>query len=140
MYPDTSSDKDLMIRKAIVAFNESDFARLLGMNVVEAHDGFSRVIMDCAGKMNPHNVAHGGAIFALADHAFGIAANCSGVDRVAVSVHIQYIAPASGSLTAVAERVADNGKYSTFHVKVSEAERLIAEFDGVALQVGPDRQ
>ena len=143
MSPSTGSNEALRIRKAILAFNESDFARLLSMNVVEAHDGFARVTMDCSGKMNPHKVAHGGAIFSLADHAFGIAANCNGVDRVAVSVHIQYISPATGSLTAVAERVAervaDNGKYSTFRVKVSEAERLIAEFNGVALQVNRER-
>jgi acyl-CoA thioesterase len=87
--------------------------------------------------MNPHAVAHGGAIFALADQAFGIAANCAGVDRVAVSVHIQYIAPATGLLTAIAERVANNGMYSCFRVMVHEGNRVIAEFDGVALEVGP---
>ena len=71
----------------------------------------------------------------LEDQAFGVAANCGGADRVAVSVHIQYIAPASGRLIAIAERVADNGKYSTFRVIVREGERIIAEFDGVALRV-----
>lgn len=71
------------LREAIAAFDESGFARLLGMKVLEAHDGFARVVMDCSGKMTPHRVAHGGAIFSLADHAFGITANCSGADRVA---------------------------------------------------------
>ena len=106
------------------------------MKVVEARDGYAKVVMDCTGKMNPHAVAHGGAIFALADQAFGIAANCAGTDRVAVSVHIQYIAPATGALVAIAEKVADNGMYSTFRVMVYEGERTIAEFNGVALQVG----
>ena len=45
-----------------------------------------------------------GAIFSLADHAFGVAANCGGIDRVAVSVHIQYLVPATGDLVAVANR------------------------------------
>jgi len=120
----------------IAAFDDSEFARLLGMKIVEARDGYANVVMDCTGKMNPHAVAHGGAIFALADQAFGIAANCAGTARVAVSVHIQYIAPATGPLTAVAERVADNGMYSTFRVMVYESGRAIAEFDGVALDVG----
>ncbi len=119
----------------IAAFNDSPFARLLNMTITEAHDGYARVVMDCVHTLNPHDVAHGGAIFALADQAFGIAANCGTVDRVAVSVHIQYIAPATGTLVAVAERVADNGRYSTFRVMVYEGERIIAEFDGVALQV-----
>ncbi|MDO9323766.1 MAG: hotdog fold thioesterase [Methanoregula sp.] len=121
----------------ITAFNESPFARLLNMIITEAQDGYARVVMDCGQTLNPHAVIHGGAIFALADQAFGIAANCSDCDRVAVSVHIQYIAPATGSLVAIANRVADNGRYSTFRVMVREGERIIAEFDGVALQVRP---
>jgi len=119
----------------ISAFNHSEFARLLGMEITEAHDGYARVVMDCTGKNNPRGVAHGGAIFALADHAFGIAANCDAAARVAISTHIHYIAPATGSLVAIAHRVADNGRYSTFRVMVYEEERIIAEFDGVAIQV-----
>jgi acyl-CoA thioesterase len=119
----------------IFAFNHSEFARLLGIEITEAYDGYARVVMDCTGKKNPRGVAHGGAIFALADQAFGIAANCDAATRVAVSIHIQYIAPATGSLVAIAHRVADNGRYSTFRVMVYEEERIIAEFDGVAIQV-----
>ena len=119
----------------ITAFNHSEFARLLGMEITEAFDGYARVVMDCTGKNNPRGVAHGGAIFALADQAFGIAANCGAANCVAVSIHIQYITPASGSLVAVAHRVAENGRYSTFRVMVHEEERIIAEFDGVAIRI-----
>jgi acyl-CoA thioesterase len=121
----------------IEAFNQSPFAQLLKMTITGAHDGYARVVMDCCNTLNPHDVAHGGAIFALADQAFGIAANCGNADRVAVSVHIQFIAPATGSLVAIANRVADNGRYSTFRVMVYEGERIIAEFDGVAIQNNP---
>ncbi|HVN73613.1 MAG TPA: hotdog fold thioesterase [Methanoregula sp.] len=121
----------------IAAFDDSGYARLLGMRIIEARDGHAKVAMGAEGMLNPHGVFHGGAIFSLADHAFGIAANCGVADRVAVSVHIQYIAPATGPLTAVAEKVADNGRYSTFRVMVHEGTRVIAEFDGVALRVDP---
>jgi len=114
-------------------FNQSEFATLLGMEITEAYDGYARVIMDCTGKKNPRGVAHGGAVFALADQAFGIAANCGAATRVAVSIHIQYLSPATGSLVAIAHRVADNGTYSTFRVLVYEEERIIATFDGVAI-------
>jgi acyl-CoA thioesterase len=118
----------------ISEFNQSEFARLLGMEITEAHDGYARVIMDCKGKNNPRGVAHGGAVFALADQAFGIAANCGGgAPRVAVSIHIQYLAPATGTLVAIARLVEDNGIYSTFQVMVYEGERIIATFDGVAI-------
>jgi acyl-CoA thioesterase len=119
----------------ISAFNHSEFAQLLGMEITDAHDGYARVLMDCSGKNNSRGVAHGGAIFALADQAFGIAANCGTAVCVAVSIHIQYISPATGSLMAVANRVADNGRYSTFRVMVYEEKRIIAEFDGVAIKV-----
>ncbi len=41
----------------ISAFNHSEFAQLLGMEITEAHDGYARVIMDCTGKNNPRGVA-----------------------------------------------------------------------------------
>jgi acyl-CoA thioesterase len=125
----------LAISEQIRIFNSSEFARLLGMEILEASEGYSRVTMDCAGKMNPGGVAHGGAIFSLADHAFGIAANCCRTHRVAVSVSIQYIAPAKGKLVAVARRVADNGTCDTYRVMVHEGERPVAEFTGVAFKV-----
>lgn len=124
-----------MIKTQVQEFNRSEFARLLGMEIAEAREGYSRVTMDCAGKLNPSGVAHGGAIFSLADQAFGIAANCCGVHRVAVSVHIQYLVPATGALVAVAERVEDNGSCDTYRVMVYEGERVVAEFTGVAFRV-----
>ena len=126
---------DGIVRERITAFDSSDFARLLGMEIVEARDGFARVIMPSAKKKNPHGVIHGGAIFSLADQAFGMAANAGTVQRVAVSVHIQYFAPASGDLEAVAELVAEQGRFSTYRVMVYEGDRAIAEFDGVGIRV-----
>ena len=130
-------DEDATIHEYVTAFNRSEFAILLGMRVLEAHDGCARVEMDCTGKMNPDGVAHGGAVFSLADQAFGIAANCTGVHRVAVSVHIQYLAPATGALVAIAQRVSDNGRCDTYRVVISESARMIATFDGVAFRISP---
>jgi acyl-CoA thioesterase len=126
---------DSAVKTQVEAFDRSAFALLLGMQVTEARDGYARVTMPCADKNNAHGVAHGGAIFSLADHAFGVAANCGGIDRVAVSVHIQYLVPAKGDLVAVANRVADNGKYSTYRVIVYDGERMVATFDGISLRV-----
>lgn len=132
--PDTIPENST-IQAKIREFNDSEFARLLGMIIEEAHDGYSRVVMDCCGKANPSGVIHGGAIAALADQAFGIAENCAGIHRVAVSIHIQYLVPATGRLVAVAERVKDNGSCDTCRVMVYSGERTIAEFTGVAFRV-----
>lgn len=123
------------VQDRIAAFDDSDFARLLDLKVIEARDGYARVLMPCLNKNNPNGVIHGGAIFSLADHAFGMAANSGTIHRVAVSIHIQYIAPATGDLEAIAERVAEHGRYSTFRVMVFERDRPVAEFDGVAIRM-----
>jgi acyl-CoA thioesterase len=133
LIPGTVPDSTVMMQ--IEEFDTSTFALLLGMKIVEARDGYARVTMPCTDKNNAHGAAHGGAIFSLADHAFGIASNCDGIDRVAVSVHIQYLVPAKGDLVAVANRVAENGKYSTYRVMVYDGDRTVAAFDGVAIMV-----
>ena len=125
------------VREYIAAFNQSEFAVLLGMHIVDAHDGYAKVEMDCTGKCNPNSVAHGGAIFSLADQAFGIAANCTGISRVAISVHIQYLAPATGSLVAIGHRVSDNGSCDTYRVLVYAGTHVVATFDGVAFRITP---
>jgi acyl-CoA thioesterase len=123
------------VREQVAAFEDNAFARLLGMHIIEARDGYARVEMDCAGKLNPHGIAHGGAIFSLADHAFGIASNCGKYHHTAVSVYIQYLLPAKGRLVAVAERIAVNETCDTFRVTVFEGDRIVAIFDGVAFRL-----
>jgi len=126
-----------LLRQRMSEFDNSEFARLLGLTVLEANNGYARVVMPASDKKNPNGILHGGAVFTLADHAFGIAANTGSIRRVAVSVSIQFIAPASGDLEAVAERVGESGRYSTYRVLVYESTRLIAACDGVAIQVSP---
>jgi len=135
MTPAPPRPEDLNTSECVRVFNESGFARLLGMVITEARDGYARVTMDCAGKMNPSGVAHGGAIFTIADQAFGIASNCAGVHRTAVSVSILYLVPAKGTLVAIAERVGNNGTCDTYRVMVYDADRPVAEFTGVSFRV-----
>lgn len=116
-------------------FDTCAFSRLLGMRIVETWDGGARVVMDAGGKENAMGVAHGGAIFSLADQAFGIAANQGGSPHVAVSVHISYLAPARGRLEAVARRVSQTGDRVLYAIRVTEGDRLVAEFEGLAWKV-----
>lgn len=123
------------VRARAAFFSSCEFAQALGLTVAEARDGFARILMTAEGKRNPHGVIHGGAIFTLADQAFAVAANAGGRDRVAVSATIQFIAPASGNLEAVAAFTGRSGNYWTYRIIVSEGERLVAVFDGTAIQV-----
>ena len=116
----------------ILALGACPYARLLGMEILEARPGFARVAMDTAGKENFLGVAHGGAVFSLADQAFAAAANRGEILQVAVSVHIHYLTPAKGRLEAVARLVAETGRTSHILVEVKSGERVVATFEGVA--------
>lgn len=120
--------------EAAARFDRCECARLLGLEVVAAWPGGARVRMGSRGKANPDGVIHGGAIFALADHAFGLAANSGATRQVAVSASISYLTPARGPLEAVAARVAEAGGHSLFHVRVYEGERLVATFEGIGIR------
>ncbi len=131
-------DPDLF-SKQVSLFNSCDFARLLGMEIIEASPGFARVVMDPAGKGNPNGVLHGGAVFAVADQAFGIAANMEEFPEVAVSACIWFLAPASGRLEAVAERISESWDHSLYRVRVFAGKRLVATFEGVGIKNSRDR-
>ena len=122
------------VEERIASFDSSEFAQLLGMKVLELREGYARVMMSSLQKKNPNGVVHGGAIFSLADHAFAIAANAARTDRVAGSIHIQFIAPAHGDLTALSEIVGERGRYSTYRTMVYEKDRAVAQCDGVAIR------
>ena len=116
----------------IQALGACPFARLLGMEILETWPGGARVVMDTTGKENFLGVAHGGAIFALADQAFAAAANREGILQVAVSVHIQFFSPAKGRLEAIARLIAETDRTSLILVEVKSGERVVATFEGVA--------
>lgn len=118
----------------ITQFNESEFARLLGMEIVEARPGYAKVVMDVTGKRNQQMHAHGGAIFSLADHAFGVAANLGLVEEVALSARISYLSPAKGLLTAIAQCVGETDACSTYSVHVFRDESLVATFEGQGIR------
>jgi len=130
------NDSDMDTKREILeAFNSCEFATLLGMTIADVWDHGVRVTMFTDGKTGPNGVAHGGAVFSLADQAFGIAANMDGDRRVALSVSIQYISPASGHLEAIAERISGNDLYSIYRVTVSAGDRLVAVFEGTGIKV-----
>src|SRR5690606_4936186 len=118
----------------VARFDRCECARLLGIVVRETWPGGARIAMTAEGKRNPNGVVHGGAIFSLADQAFGLAANTGPVHQVAVSATITYLSPAKGDLEAVAEQVSETEQHSLFLVRVYDGKRLVATFDGVGIK------
>jgi acyl-CoA thioesterase len=121
----------LEVQEKLEVFERCEYARLNGIEIVSVDEGVVRVRMRHEGKMNAYGYVHGGAIYAMADHAFGVAANLTEPRQVAISGSIQYLAPAQDDLEAVAVRVDENEYSSVYHVQVFEGQRLIALFQGI---------
>ncbi len=111
------------------------FAQSAGITLIEASQGTAKAEMTLDEKhMNGLGVAHGGAVFTLADLAFAAAANSYGTAAMAINISISYIkAVKSGTLTAIAEEESKNHKLSNYTVRVyDESHEPVALFKGLA--------
>lgn len=83
---------------------DDPFARHLGIELLDLQPGRCRLEMTLQPFMrNFHGLAHGGAIFALADAAFAAASNSHGQAAVALSMTIQYLTTPSPGARLIAE-------------------------------------
>jgi acyl-CoA thioesterase len=86
-----------------------------------------RLKMPLCDKMNSLDFAHGGAVYTIADNAFGFAANMGDVNQIALSGSIIYHRPGQGKeLVAVTSKVSDTNSVSTYNVKVYCDDKHIA--------------
>lgn len=111
------------------------FAQLLGMELTEVEDGRARVRMALRpDHRNGFGIAHGGAVFALADTAFAAASNSHGYGAVSLSATMNYLLPGvEGTLQADAREVSRTKKVSVYEVKVTNEDgEVIAVFQGLA--------
>lgn len=115
-------------------FNSYDlFARNLGMRIVCMDEGYAKAEVELkAEHTNGMGIAHGGALFSLADFAFAAASNSHGWSAVAINVSIAYHqAVQGGKLTAEAKEISRGSKLATYLVSVyDENSELSASFQG----------
>ena len=87
-----------------------------------------------AANLNFNGTCHGGLVFALADTAFGLAANSHGLVAAGIDAHITYQAPArvGDVLLARASEVSRSRRLAVYRVDVRrEADgRAISSFTG----------
>lgn len=73
---------------------QDKFAKLVGTELVELQPGFARATLSITEQLvNFHNMAHGAAIFALADLICEAAGNSLGEPAVAIQTNIHFLAP-----------------------------------------------
>jgi acyl-CoA thioesterase len=113
------------------------FAETLGIQVLEAKEGYAKVSMKVEkNHTNALGFTHGGAIFSLADYAFAQACNFGDNVAVAVQVSINFLKPSveGDVLTAEAMRVSDGKTMSLYHVTVCNQDKQVAFFSGLAFK------
>jgi acyl-CoA thioesterase len=120
---------------AIKRFLENDrFAQHLGIELLEVGPGRAKAAMRITQQhLNGAGIAHGGAIFGVADFAFAAASNSHGTLAVAINASISFVkAEREGVLTAEARETSLNPKIATYAIDVrNEAGDLVASFQGM---------
>ena len=109
------------------------FAKSLGIRLIEARPGYAKAAMDITqNHRNGAGIAHGGAIFSLADLAFAVAANSHGKLSLGVAASIAYVKAGLGStLFAEAREISLGSKLATYVVTISnDNDEVIASMQG----------
>ena len=117
------------------------FRESLGIEVLEAKDGYSKMSLKISKKhTNFVGFTHGGVIFALADCAFAEAVNYGDKRAVAVQVSINFIKPTSEGdvLTAEAMTVSEGRTFTLCRVTVRKGHKEVALFLGLAYKIKLD--
>ncbi|PCH70559.1 MAG: phenylacetic acid degradation protein PaaD [Rhodobacteraceae bacterium] len=92
-----------------------------------------------AEHLNFNGTVHGGAIFSLADSAFGLASNSHGILSAGIDAHMTYQAAALKGevLTATASEVSRSRKIAVYRIEVTnQAGEIVAGFTGTVYRTG----
>lgn len=115
--------------------HEADaFMRQCGVQLVAVAEGQATLRMTVGpAHLNFHGACHGGALFTLADGAFGLASNSHGVFAAGIDTHIAYhVAAREGDvLLARATEISRGRRVATYRVDVERDDGTrIASFTG----------
>lgn len=114
--------------------SQDAFSEWLGIEILECEIGRCKLGMTIRKEMlNSMNKAHGGISYALADTAFGFAANTHGKYAVSIETSINHIEALNEDDYLVAESVIEkvNTKLGFNIVEVKRGDELVALFKGV---------
>ncbi len=110
------------------------YAELTGIKLLEVSEGRARAMLEINEKhLNGFGTVHGGAIFTLADFAFGAASNSHGTAAVAINSSISFFkAVSAGILYAEAKEISFHYKLASYAIDITnEKNELIASFQGM---------
>ena len=135
----TTEAQTLAERCAQAMYARDRASQTAGMAIDAVAPGYARVSMTLLPQMvNGHHIAHGGAIFALADSSFAFACNSRNVASVAQHCSITYVSPGREGEKLVAECREMNltGRFGVYDVTITGGDgRVIAMFRGHSASV-----
>jgi acyl-CoA thioesterase len=112
--------------------SEDTFARLIRMELIEVQPGYARSAISISNEtVNIHKMAHGGAIFSVADQACEAAGNSFGEAAVALQHNIHFLAAGkSGDLLEATAKVTHRSN------RIGLIEFEVRNHEGLLLAIG----
>jgi acyl-CoA thioesterase len=131
----TAAERQAQARRQLQRLAAADaLARALESRFVDGGAGHATVAMTVGRQhLNFNGTCHGGAIFALADAAFGLASNSHGVVAAGIDAHITYQSAANlgDELVARATEVSRSRKLAVYRIDVTRSDdAMISSFTG----------
>lgn len=114
--------------------SQDPFSKWLGIEILEVKEGYCKLGMHIKPEMlNSMQNAHGGIAYALADTAFGFAANTHGRFAVSIETSINHIEVVHEGDYLVAETQLDlaKNKLGFNYVNITCDDKIVAIFKGV---------
>ena len=114
-----------MLEKVKKLIQQNDrFGKLLGVEILEVAEGRAITQLKVADEhLNAADVAHGGAVFSLADIALAVASNSYGTIALLTNGSITFLGATKvgDTLTARAEEVGGSRKLGHYRVEISNS-------------------
>lgn len=112
-------------------FSPPPIWNLLGIEVVEMRDGYSRLIMPFSEKLTqPYGIVHGGAVLTLADSAAAVSvASLVGKTKkfVTVEMKINFLEPIKEGVIEATAVVLRKGRIMPVEVDIINHQELVAK-------------
>jgi acyl-CoA thioesterase len=116
------------------------FSKWLGIEVLQVHEGYSKIKMTVREEMiNGFGIVHGGIAFSLSDSAFAFACNNRNNLSVALDTSINFLRAVNVGDQLFAEAKESHNGRSTglYHISVTnQKDELVAVFKGTCFRTG----
>ena len=137
----TTGDKDLLAGSVVAHMMHDDlFSQWLGIEVLEAQEGYSKIRMTLRNEMiNGLGIIHGGIAFSFADSAFAFACNNRNNLSVALDTSITFTkATKPGDVLTAEAKELHNGRSTGLYLITvnNQNDEQVALFKGTCFRTG----